>query len=82
MTIHQFQLPANLNGEQLAAETSASNLYVLDNQLVIESEKSKDELIEIIKNHQPIPSQEPTIEQKLQSVGLSIDDLKVALGLE
>jgi hypothetical protein len=29
----------------------------------------------------PLPEPEPTVEQKLASVGLSIDDLKTALGL-
>ena len=29
----------------------------------------------------PLPEQEPTVEQKLASVGLSVDDLKSALGL-
>jgi hypothetical protein len=29
----------------------------------------------------PTPTPEPTIEQKLASVGLSVDDLKTALGL-
>lgn len=29
----------------------------------------------------PLPEVEPTVDQKLASVGLSVDDLKVALGL-
>jgi hypothetical protein len=29
----------------------------------------------------PLPEPEPTVEEKLASVGLSIDDLKTALGL-
>ncbi len=29
----------------------------------------------------PLPEPEPTVEEKLASVGLSIDDLKAALGL-
>lgn len=30
----------------------------------------------------PLPEPEPTVEEKLASVGLSIDDLKAALGLQ
>lgn len=30
----------------------------------------------------PPPAPEPTIEEKLESVGLSIDDLKTALGIK
>jgi hypothetical protein len=29
----------------------------------------------------PLPEQEPTVEEKLASVGLNLDDLKTALGL-
>ena len=29
----------------------------------------------------PLPEQEPTVEEKLASVGLNLDDLKSALGL-
>jgi len=37
------------------------------------------EITQAIAN--PLPEVEPTVEQKLASVGLSVDDLKAALGL-
>jgi len=40
---------------------------------------SKEEILKAIAN--PLPEKEPSINDKLASVGLSIDDLKAALGL-
>jgi hypothetical protein len=39
------------------------------------------ELLAAFEAHNPTPPSEPTIVQKLASVGLSVDDLKAALGL-
>lgn len=44
-----------------------------------DDKKSKAQIEVAIANPLPIP--EPTIAEKLASVGLSIDDLKAALGL-
>jgi hypothetical protein len=48
----------------------------------LDTKQTKPTLAEIeaeIAN--PTPSPQPTIAEKLESVGLSVDDLKVALGL-
>jgi hypothetical protein len=48
----------------------------------LDTEQTKPTLSEVeteIANPTPIP--EPTVAQKLQSVGLTVDDLKAALGL-
>ena len=48
----------------------------------LDTEQTQPTLAEIeaeIKN--PAPLNEPTVEDKLSSVGLSIDDLKAALGI-
>jgi hypothetical protein len=44
-------------------------------------ELTEDELKNAIDAHVAKPTAEPTIEEKLSSVGLSLDDLKIALGL-
>jgi hypothetical protein len=44
-----------------------------------QTQPSLDEITQAIAN--PLPEVEPTVEQKLASVGLSVDDLKAALGL-
>jgi hypothetical protein len=48
----------------------------------LDKEQTKPTLAEVeaeIAN--PTPTPEPTVAQKLESVGLSVDDLKAALGL-
>ena len=48
----------------------------------LDTNQTKPTLAEVeaeIANPTPLP--EPTVSQKLESVGLSIDDLKIALGL-
>lgn len=42
---------------------------------------TEQELLDAFAAHNPTPPTEPTIAEKLASVGLSVDDLKAALGL-
>jgi hypothetical protein len=44
-----------------------------------DDKKTKSQIEKAIAN--PLPDKEPTIDEKLASVGLSVDDLKVALGI-
>jgi hypothetical protein len=46
-----------------------------------ESKVTQKQLEDAIDRHIAEPVKEPTIENKLASVGLSINDLKIALGL-
>jgi len=81
MTLHTFPIPAKINGDQLQSELGAKFVYLSDKDLVIDSEKNRAEIEAIIAAHNPVEPTEPTIADKLASVGLSIDDLKAALGL-
>lgn len=64
------------NAEWALTGDTLDGLEWLDNQ---QTKPTKAEIEQAIAN--PLPEIEPTVEQKLASVGLSIDDLKVALGL-
>jgi hypothetical protein len=83
--------PANLNGAELIDELTAKGVKVsgvpfLDGNgdLFLEiNEKDLTIAEEVLAKHngtQIAPA--PTVAQKLQSVGLSIDELKSAMGLE
>lgn len=81
-----YPKPENLNGTELMAELSAVGIVVNrvrdngDNTITLETDD--DEAAAIVAAHNgTIVAPEPTIEQKLSSVGLSLPDLKVALGL-
>lgn len=81
MNFHEFQIPAFIDGTQLKAELNCQDVYIRDNKLVIVGELSEAEAAAGLKAHKEQPKVEPTINEKLASVGLSIDDLKAALGL-
>ena len=76
--INLVQLDKELGSQGLCSdENDLSNIVIItaDNSTI-----TQDELETAIKNHIAI-FDKPSIEDKLASVGLSIDDLKVALGL-
>lgn len=89
----KFDKPANLNGAELLDELAvvgialnlATQAPVLDGNgdlwLDIKS-KDKDKAAEVVSVHNGTTvAPEPTIEDKLASVGLNLLDLKSALGL-
>jgi len=86
----KFIKPSNLNGAELLQELNAEGVLVTTNPLVDGdgnlwldiTEKDQDKAKTIVEAHNGtiVPS-EPTIDEKLASVGLSINDLKAALGL-
>jgi hypothetical protein len=82
-----FTKPTSLNGTQLKAEFKAAGIDVdfirdnADGTLTIEVPSNKSTVAEtIVQNHVGVEVV-PTIAEKLASVGLSIEDLKVALGV-
>lgn len=86
----QFAKPQNLNGSQLVDELKTAGIEVADFPMLDSDEnlfldidaKDKTKALKIIEKHvgNLIP-REQTIDEKLASVGLSVDDLKAALGI-
>jgi len=86
----KFTKPTNLNGAELLAELNSGGVAiteppVLDGSGVLwldiaEADKAKATPI-VAAHNGTIVAPEPTLEKKLASVGLSVDDLKAALGL-
>lgn len=89
----QFDKPKNLNGSELLAELAAVGI-ILDDKTqppfidgngdfwldIKPADKGKAEAVVAAHNGTTV-APEPTIEQKLASVGLNLVDLKAALGL-
>jgi hypothetical protein len=81
-----YPKPENLNGTELMAELAAVGVVVDrvkdngDNTITLETNDKKAETI-VLNHNGTTTAPEPTIADKLQSVGLSIDDLKTALGI-
>lgn len=88
-----FTKPKNLNGEELRQELNAAGVNISNEKfsVVVDGEnnllldinpKDKSEAEKIVATHNgTIVPPEPTIEDKLASVGLNLNDLKSVLGL-
>ena len=89
----KFNKPANLNGSELLDELAAVGIVLdLTTQAPLidgngdlwldikSADKAKAELVVAAHNGTTI-APEPTVEQKLASVGLNLTDLKSALGI-
>jgi hypothetical protein len=87
-----FTKPQNLNGKELRAELRLAGVEISDspsavavdsdsNLMLDVSDKDKNKATEIVAAHNGTTiAPEPTIDEKLASVGLSIEELKAALG--
>ena len=87
-----FIKPENLNGKELRDELNVASVVIsydsasvqVDDANLLLDIKPADEAkaVAVIAAHNGTTvAPEPTIEQKLSSVGLSLPDLKAALGL-
>jgi hypothetical protein len=84
----EFAKPKNLNGTELMSELNAAGVLILQSPMldgnenlfldVTEADKAKAETVVAAHNGTMI-APAATIEQKLATVGLSLDDLKAAL---
>jgi hypothetical protein len=89
----KFNTPAKLNGTQLRAELNAAGVKIASTSGAVMIDGNGDLWLDIATKDEtkakPIVDAhigidnviEPSVEKKLASVGLTIEDLKVALGL-
>lgn len=82
-----FPRPINLNGAELKAEFAAAGVSItqlndlLDGTIRVETDDEVKAAQIIAAHNGTTVAPEPTVEEKLASVGLNLVDLKVALGL-
>ena len=86
----QFTKPTNLNGVELLNELKAGSVVITELPMldgngdfwldITEADKTKTTPI-VAAHNGTLVAPEPTIQAKLTSVGLSVSDLKEALGL-
>jgi len=86
----KFDKPLNLNGKELLDELNAAGVVITEPPFIdgagdfflSVAEADKTKAAQIVATHNgTIIAPEPTIQQKLASVGLNLNDLKIALGL-
>lgn len=87
----KFDKPINLNGSELLAELKTNGVVITESPLidgngdfwldVKPADQAKVAAV-VAAHNGTIIAPEPTIEDKLASVGLNLVDLKTALGLQ
>lgn len=73
-----------INGDILADQLKISRDAVYDDgegNIVVNAEITDADILEAIKNHKIPEVAELTIDQKLANAGITLDELKTALGL-
>jgi len=79
----EIDLNKEINGAQFANELGIDqwDLLATEKTLIIKANILKDEAEKALEKHVPKPPKELTIEQKLVAAGISLNELKIALGL-
>ena len=82
MTDYKLQMPNKpLSSKLFLEENPGCQLFTIENELFISGFDSQGQAEAALAAHNPPAPTEPTVAEKLASVGLSVADLKVALGL-
>lgn len=81
MSVFEIKNPNKPTNSTLFFEQTGSTLFIEDGKWFVGNCESQEIADALIAAHNPPTPTEPTVQDKLASVGLSLDDLKVALGL-
>jgi hypothetical protein len=76
--LKQPDKPLNSN---LFYEETKCNLFIQNDELYVSGDVTAEQAQAMLDAHNPPAPTEPTVADKLASVGLSVADLKAALGL-
>ena len=78
---HKFAIPSKLLMTDIFRAETGFELFIVGDDLFITGDCTKKEAEAALDAHNPAEPTPPTVAEKLASVGLSIDDLKAALGV-
>lgn len=81
MNFYEFQIPAQLDGAQLKAHIGCDEVYIRDNKLIIGGDLTQAQAEAGLKSYVYVAPVEPTVAEKLASVGLTVADIKAAMVL-
>ncbi len=81
MKLFEIKKPNKPTNSKLFYEQTSKTLFIENDKWYISGCESQAEADALIAAHNPPAPTEPTVQEKLASVGLSVDDLKAALGL-
>jgi len=73
--------PTKYADSKIFNQESGFNYFQRGDDFYLDGDATEQELLDAFAAHNPTTPAEPTVTEKLQSVGLSVADLKAALGL-
>lgn len=77
----KIEKPTKYADSMIFLKETGLNYFMRDGEYYLSGEATEKELLDAFAAHNPTPPAEPTVTEKLASVGLSVSDLKAALGL-
>lgn len=78
---HKVKNPNKITNSSVFYAETKCDLFIRGDEWYVSGDITAEKAQELLDAHNPTPPAEPTVSEKLASVGLSIDDLKAALGL-
>jgi len=79
--IIEIEKPNKYVNGALFYKESGFNIFQVEDKFFLSGNDTENNIKKAFMQHNPIAPTEQTVEQKLASVGLSVNDLKTALGL-
>ena len=79
--IIKLKQPNKALNSNLFYEETGCNLFIQNDELYVSGDVTAEQAQAMLDAHNPPTPTEPTVADKLASVGLSVADLKAALGL-
>jgi hypothetical protein len=77
----KIEKPTKAINSLIFNQETGFSLYQLDGNYYLSGDAIKEDLLAAYAAHNPLAPTEPTVADKLASVGLTAADLKTALGL-
>ena len=78
---HKLHNPNKPVNSRIFYEETGCDLFIRGDEWFISGDVTAEQAQTLLDAHNPTPPVEPTVQEKLASVGLSVADLKEALGL-
>ena len=78
----KVKTPNKYTNSDIFFHETGHNLLIIDNEFYVRGDTTDSAAAQLLlDNHNPLAPVELSVSEKLASVGLSVDDLKAALGL-
>ena len=78
---HKIEKPSKFVDSLIFKDETGCDLFIRDENWYISGEITAEQAQNLLDNHNPQKPQEQSVLEKLNTLGLTVDDLKAALGL-